>query len=86
MEISYKATFIRQFNKLEKDLQTEILEKIELFKNIDNHSLLKVHKLHGKFKDCYSFYVNYKLRIVFVWKNKKEAILLAMGDHDVYKT
>jgi mRNA-degrading endonuclease YafQ of YafQ-DinJ toxin-antitoxin module len=85
MKISYKATFVREYNKLDKDLQEEIVEKINLFKDRENHILLKVHKLHGKFKESYSFYVNYKIRIVFIWENDEEAILLAIGDHDIYK-
>lgn len=84
MEISYKATFVRQFNKLDKNLQEEVLQKIDLFKDRKNHDLLKVHKLHGKFKDSYSFYVNYKIRIVFMWENNDEAVLLVIGDHDIY--
>jgi mRNA-degrading endonuclease YafQ of YafQ-DinJ toxin-antitoxin module len=85
MEISYKATFIRQFNKLDKDLQEEVFEKIDFFKDKNNHTILKVHKLHGKLKDCYSFYVNYKIRIVFIWATENEATLLAIGSHDIYK-
>jgi len=85
MKILYKPTFVRQYGKLDENLQTEILEKIELFKNISNHESLKVHKLHGKLKDCYSFYVNYKIRIVFTWESKEEAVLMVIGDHDIYK-
>lgn len=85
MEISYKPVFVRQFNKLEEDLQKEVLEKIELLKDSKNHEFLKVHKLHGKLKENYGFYVNYKIRIVFIWESKKEITLLAIGDHDVYK-
>lgn len=85
MKISYKPTFIRQFNKLEKDLQQEVLEKIELFKSIDNHNILKVHKLHGKLKENYSFYINYKIRIVFILEKEREATMLLIGDHDIYK-
>jgi mRNA-degrading endonuclease RelE of RelBE toxin-antitoxin system len=85
MKILFKPTFIKQFSKLSKDLQEEVLEKIELFKNKDNHNLLKVHKLHGRLKDKYSFYINYKIRIVFIWGNKEEVILLVVGDHDIYK-
>jgi len=61
------------------------LEKIDLLKNTDNHKLLKVHKLHGEMDQYYSFYVNYKIRIVFSWKNEKEIHFLAIGDHDIYK-
>jgi mRNA-degrading endonuclease YafQ of YafQ-DinJ toxin-antitoxin module len=85
MEILYKPTFIRQFSKVEKSLQEEILEKIELFKQVENHDALKVHKLKGHLKDCCSFSVNYKIRIVFSYEKKNCAVLLALGDHDVYK-
>ncbi|MDD4308308.1 MAG: type II toxin-antitoxin system mRNA interferase toxin, RelE/StbE family [Thermoplasmata archaeon] len=85
MKISYKVTFIKQYNRLDKGLQEEVLEKIELLKDKNNHTLLKVHKLHGRLKENYSFYVNYKIRIVFVWEDSKEIILLAIGDHDIYK-
>lgn len=85
MQVSYKVTFVRQFRKLEEDLQKEVLEKIELLKDSSSHDLLKVHKLHGKLKDKFSFYVNYKIRIVFMWEDKSEIILLAIGDHDIYK-
>ena len=30
---------------LSSSLQTEVIEKVELLKNFDNHSMLKVHKL-----------------------------------------
>ncbi len=83
--VSYKPTFIRQYNSLENDLQEEVVLKIELFKDKNNHKALQVHKLHGRLKDCYSFSVNYKIRIVFNYASKKEAVLLAVDDHDIYK-
>jgi plasmid maintenance system killer protein len=85
IEIKFKPNFVRQFNKLEEELKSEILEKISLFKKIKNHKTLKVHKLKGKLKNRYSFSVNYKYRIVFIYENKNEAIFLAIGDHQVYK-
>ncbi|MEI8270285.1 MAG: type II toxin-antitoxin system RelE/ParE family toxin [bacterium] len=85
MEILYKPTFIRHFNKLEELLQDEVLEKIELLKDKKNHKQLKVHKLTGKLKDFNSFSVNYTYRIVFFYENKKRVVFLAIGDHDVYK-
>ena len=85
MEVCFKPTFVRQFKILEKDLQDEILEKIELFKKPKHHKQLKVHKLKGRLKDRYSFYVNYKTRIVFQYLSKSKVVLLAIGNHDVYK-
>lgn len=85
MEIIYSPSFIRQFSKLEKDLQEEVVEKIELFQENPKNRQLKVHKLKGRLKGRYSFSVNYKTRIVFLYTSKREAALLAVGDHDVYK-
>ena len=85
MEILYKPTFIKQFNKLDKNLQEEVIEKVDSFKDKNNHKLLKIHKLHGQLKKYFSFYINYKIRIVFLWENPKKVVLLTIGDHDVYK-
>ncbi len=83
--ISYKASFVRQMNKLDRDLVDEVFEKIEFFKDVKQHNLLKVHKLHGKFSRCFSFSVNYKTRIVFEYENKQSVVFLVVGDHDIYK-
>lgn len=83
--ILFKPTFVRQLNKLESSLQTEVLEKINLFGDSANHKTLKVHKLHGELGQFYSFSVNYQFRIVFQYLNKKEVVLMAIGDHDIYK-
>ncbi len=85
MEVCFKPTFVRQFKILEEDLQEEVIEKIELFKNLKKHEQLKVHKLKGRLKDRYSFSVNYKIRIVFQYLSKGKVVLLAIGSHDVYK-
>lgn len=85
MDIRFKPTFIRQFNRLEAALQDEVVEKIELFRDPGNHKQLKVHKLKGRLKGRFGFSVNYQTRIVFLYISKKEVALLAVGDHDVYK-
>ena len=85
MEVYFKPTFIRKLKSLEAALQDEIMEKIELFKDEKNHKQLKVHKLQGVLSGRYSFSVNYKTRIVFLYISKNEVVLLAVGDHDVYK-
>ncbi|MEK7652474.1 MAG: plasmid stabilization protein [Patescibacteria group bacterium] len=85
LTISFKATFVKQVNKLEKALTDEIFEKIKLLKNKKNHKTLKVHKLHGKLSNCFSFSVNYNTRIVFEYLTKGEIVLLFVGSHDIYK-
>ena len=85
--VGYANEFIRQYGRLPRALQQEVKEKIELFKDRKNHAQLKVHKLHGKYKDCLAFSVNYEYRVRFkyIGKAKAVAILITVGDHDVYK-
>lgn len=86
MEVTYAPQFRRQFKKLSTPLQQEVLEKIELFSDLKNHELLRVHTLKGELADRSSFSVNYRYRIVFMWEVKHTAaILLAVGYHAVYE-
>lgn len=85
LSIVYTPHFAQQVKALESQLQEETIEKIELFKDPKNHKQLRVHKLKGYFSGRYSFSVNYRIRIVFSYLSKKEAVLLALGDHDIYK-
>ena len=86
MEVSYSPTFIKMLKSLYEELQEEAIEKIQLFRDQKNHGAMKVHKLQGRLKGRYSFSVNFKTRIVFVYvsSNPKEACLIAIGDHSIY--
>ncbi len=85
MVIRYKPSFVRDFKKLPVELQEEALERIDLFKNVENHKKLKVHKLKGRLEDCYSFSITYSHRIVFSYESKDTVVFLAVGSHDIYK-
>jgi len=83
LTIFYTPNFIRRYKHLNPALQSEVKEKIELFRNITNHSKLKVHKLKGSLESTHAFSVNFKVRIIFEYqKNKKNVNLLYVGSHD----
>ncbi|MEK7528600.1 MAG: type II toxin-antitoxin system mRNA interferase toxin, RelE/StbE family [Patescibacteria group bacterium] len=85
IEVLYKPSFVRQYKKLPDALREEVKEKITLFKKEPDHQFLKTHKLKGPLKGFYSFSVNYEYRVVFEYESKKTAVLLAVGNHDVYR-
>ncbi len=85
MDVALTPHFRRMFKKLERALKEEALEKIELFKQDPENPQLKAHKLSGALKDRYSFSVNYKIRIIYLYPSDTEVALLAIGDHDVYQ-
>ncbi|MDO8522352.1 MAG: type II toxin-antitoxin system mRNA interferase toxin, RelE/StbE family [bacterium] len=85
LKVCYKPSFVRQFKKLPVGLQEEAIAKIGFFKDPKNHTLLGVHKLHGKLKKYSGFSVDFQNRIVFDYLSANEVVLLSIGDHDIYK-
>ncbi len=85
IKITFTPHFARQLKKLELDVQEYAFEKVDLFKDPANHEKLKVHKLQGTFAGSFSFSVSYRIRIIFDYTTATEVILLAIGDHDIYK-
>ncbi len=85
LQFIYAPHFVRQFKRLPPELQEETIEKITLFKQNKNHDRLKVHKLHGRFSDCYGFSINFKTRIIFEHISKNKIAFLAVGDHEIYQ-
>lgn len=88
MEVAYAPSFIRALRALSPDLQEESLEKIELFRDAKNHKILKVHKLTGRLVGRYSFSVNFRTRIIFMFSQQKKAkiaYLLMIGNHEIYQ-
>lgn len=85
IEVSFASRFTHKIKQFDHVLKKEVAESVKMFENTDNHKNLKVHKLNGRLRNCYGFSVNYKVRIVFEYTDKNHAILLAIGDHDVYK-
>jgi len=84
-KLFYKPSFLRSLKKLPPELIVEAKEKIKLFNEDPQHPFLKTHKLKGKLAEKYSFSVNYQYRIVFKYEKNDQAVLLGIGDHDVYK-
>ena len=89
IEIIYSPNLLRRLKKIKKKdkmLFEEILEKVDMFTTNQNNQSLKVHKLHGRMRAWHSFSVNYKIRVIFKYTNKKtEVNLLDVDNHDVYR-
>lgn len=87
MKIVYEPMFLRRLKALAPSAQNEVIENVTLFEDIQNHKMLRVHKLKGRLKGRCSFSVTSALRIVFCYGSEKpkEAHLLTVGSHDVYE-
>jgi len=84
MRIQFSSCFKGKYKKLiAKQPKVRALFETALallMKNFKEPSL-KTHKLSGKLKDCWAFYLTYDLRVIFERK-KDTIILLNIGTHD----
>jgi len=60
-------------------------EKEKIFRQNFFDSRLRTHKLSGKDKNCWAFWINNSYRIKFIFLSKKEVLFLDIGTHDIYK-
>jgi addiction module RelE/StbE family toxin len=83
MQYLYTARFLRSLKKCEEAVQEDIVRAVKLFETGKNNRVLKLHKLHGKFKAYQSFSVNYSYRVII--KITKETIYYVdVGTHTIY--
>lgn len=60
----YTARFLQSLKKLNQGVQDDVFRAVKLFEQGNNTEALKLHKLHGKFKNLYAFPVNFSYRII----------------------
>ncbi len=86
MEVTFSDSFKKAFRKRTKNpvYEREFWYKLELFIESPFNPRLKTHKLSGKLKGLWSFYVDFDFRVVFYFtKNKpQKAVFVDIGNHD----
>lgn len=82
--VGFTPEFFRKLKRLGPQLQESAFNKIELFRDRNNHKRLEVHKLHGKYAGFFGFSIDRKNRIMFEWISDDEARLHTIGDHSIY--
>ncbi|MFH1968089.1 MAG: type II toxin-antitoxin system mRNA interferase toxin, RelE/StbE family [bacterium] len=84
-EIKYKRQFLKKLSKLPKEVIERAGEKEKIFKENPFHPILKTHKLHGKEKEAWAFWIDYSYRIKFIFLSDNKVLFLDIGTHDVYE-
>lgn len=85
MEILFLPKFKRQYRKLPEYVKRDVIGKENIFRKNPFDPSLKTHKLHGKLNNCWAFSVNYNIRIIFKFVNKKTVRFFSIGSHDIYE-
>ncbi len=85
INLIWDNTFKRKLKKLIKNdesLKILIFERLSLFAVDAFHPSLKTHKLTGNLSNCWSFSIDYQLRILFQFVDTNSALLIDIGAHD----
>lgn len=84
-EIKTSPYFKKQYKKLPQKIKEKAKEKEKIFRGNPFNSHLKTHKLSGKDKECWAFWITYSYRIKFIFLSEEEVLFLEIGTHDIYK-
>ena len=84
MIIYYHPRFKKSYKKLRADEQEKTRDRVEIFRDNPFDPRLDTHKLHGRLKDQWSFWITGKIRILFEFDNK-DVIFLDIGGHPIYR-
>ena len=83
--IEYSRKFLSSLKKLPKDIIEQAAMKEEIFRKNCFDYKLRTHKLHGKEKNHWAFWVDYKYRIKFIFLSGEEVLFLGIGTHKIYR-
>jgi len=85
MKIKISLQFEKKYKKLSKRIREKAKEKEAIFRKNPFNPQLKAHKLSGKNKECWAFWINYSYRIKFIFLSNEEILFLDIGTHEIYK-
>lgn len=81
-KIYYSEKFLKSTSKLPRKIQTLAGEREKIFLANPFDQRLKTHKLHGKDKTHWAYWVDNKIRIKFLFLNNGDVAYLNIGTHD----
>ena len=85
MIIKVSPKFEKNYQRLTQSIKEKAKEKESIFREDPFNPRLKTHKLSGKDKGCWAFWIDNSYRIKFIFLSKREVLFLDVGTHDIYK-
>ena len=83
--IEYSSKFLKSLAKLPKRIVKIAEEKEKIFKENPFDPRLRTHKLRGKEKETWAFWITYSYRIKFIFLSDEEVLFIDIGTHEIYK-
>lgn len=83
--IVYSSKFVKELKKLPEKIIKKSINKEKIFKLDPLHPSLRLHQLHGKFRNFWSISINSNYRIIFERQINGDILFISIGKHDIYK-
>ena len=83
--VKYSKNFLKSLGKLPERIIEQAEGKERIFKQNPFNSILRTHKLSGKEKDSWAFWINYSYRIKFIFLTSEDVLFSEIGKYDIYK-
>lgn len=85
MLIRTSPRFEKHYRRLSKQVKEKAKKQEILFRESPFNPRLKTHKLSGKEKRTWAFWVASSYRIKFIFLSDKEVLFLDVGTHTIYE-
>lgn len=85
MLIRTSPRFEKHYRRLSKQVKEKAKKQEILFRENPFDPRLKTHKLSGKEKETWAFWVTSSYRIKFIFLSDKEVLFLDVGTHAIYE-
>ncbi len=85
MTIYYSSKFKREYKKLPPSVKKETEKQEVLFRKNPFDSQLGTHKLKGRLKDFWAFWIDSRHRIIFEFRDNDTVWFHSAGDHSIYE-
>lgn len=84
-KVEYTSKYIRSFKKLPNSVKQKVRQKESILRHNPFNPQLKIHKLHGRFRDYWSYSVDFKYRVIFSFPGDK-ILFFDIGPHQIYQS
>ncbi len=82
--IEYSRQFLKHLSHLPAHLVDRAEARERIFKENSFDPRLRTHKLHGKDKGAWGFWIDHKYRIKFIFTSETRVLFFDVGTHDIY--
>lgn len=85
LAIHVSSRFERSFKRMPSHICEDFKKQISIFQEHPFHPSLHTHKLGGKLREYYAFYLRDGYRVLFDFMAPDVVLLVNVGSHDDYQ-